>query len=337
VQLDSVRELKESLNETIIKPMVASPVARAAFGMAAQPMASAGAAGPTMALGVVRKSNQNYHLAVRIQRRGLENSPQLDAIKKKAKNEVDVRYIGRVIKFATPAQQKRSRPLKIGVSVGHFKITAGTFGCFVRGLDPKDDKALMILSNNHVLANENRARKGDAILQPGPIDDGKDPADKVATLSRFVRLKKTGANIVDVAVAALDAGIKFNARSLAGLGGSLAGVGEPFLDDGTPVAKVGRTTATTRGKVTAFELDNVYVNYDIGNLRFDNQVEIEGDGNDPFSQGGDSGSLIVDADRKAVALLFAGGDVGGSNGKGLTYANPIDAILKALKIELLFT
>jgi hypothetical protein len=138
-------------------------------------------------------------------------------------------------------------------------------------------------------------------------------------------------------VAALDAGIKFNARSLAGLGGSLAGVGEPFLDDGTPVAKVGRTTATTRGKVTAFELDNVYVNYDIGNLRFDNQIEIEGDGNDPFSQGGDSGSLIVDADRKAVALLFAGGDVGGSNGKGLTYANPIDAILKALKIELLFT
>jgi hypothetical protein len=55
------------------------------------------------------------------------------------------------------------------------------------------------------------------------------------------------------------------------------------------------------------------------------------------SQGGDSGSLIVDADRKAVAILFAGGDLGGSNGKGLTFANPIDAVLKALKIELLFT
>lgn len=334
MRLDSVRELKASLSETIIKPMAASPVAKAAFDMAAQPMATAGAGGPTMALGFVRKSNQDYYLAVRLQRRGLENSTQLDTIKKKARGEVDVRYIGRVHKSATPWQRKPTRPLKIGVSVGHFRITAGTLGCFVRGLDAKDDKAVMILSNNHVLANENRAKLGDAILQPGRVDSGEDPADKVATLSRLVRLKKTGANLVDAAVAALDAGIEYNAKSL---GGSLAGVGESFLDEGTPVGKVGRTTATTRGKVTAFELDNVYVNYDIGNLQFNNQVEIEGDGNDPFSQGGDSGSLIVDADRKAVALLFAAGDLGGSNGKGLTYANPIDAVLKALKVELLFT
>jgi hypothetical protein len=34
----------------------------------------------------------------------------------------------------------------------------------------------------------------------------------------------------------------------------------------------------------------------------------------PFSRGGDSGSLVVDADNKAVALLFAGGDQGGANG-----------------------
>ncbi len=138
-------------------------------------------------------------------------------------------------------------------------------------------------------------------------------------------------------MAVLAAGIEFNAKALAGLGGSLAGVGGPFLDEGTPVGKVGRTTATTKGKVTAFELDNVYVNYDIGNLQFNNQVEIEGDGDNPFSQGGDSGSLIVNADRKVVALLFAGGDHGGSNGKGLTYANPIDAVLRAMKVELLFS
>ena len=337
MRLESVRELKSSMYETIILPMASSPVAKAAIGMAAQTMANAGAAGPTMALGVVRKSNQDYYLAVRLQRRGLENSTQLDTIKRKAKGDVDVRYIGRVLKFATPAQQKRTRPLKIGVSVGHFKITAGSIGCFVRGLDPKDDKAVMILSKNHVLANENRAKPGDAILQPGRVDSGEDPADQVATLTRFIRLKKTGANLVDAAVAALDSGIEYKARTLACLGGSLAGAGEPFLDEGTPVCKVGRTTATTRGKVTAFELDNVYVNYDSGNLRFDNQVEIEGAGDEPFSQGGDSGSLIVDAARKAVALLFAGGDLGGTNRKGLTYANPIDAVLRALKVELLFT
>lgn len=60
--------------------------------------------------------------------------------------------------------------------------------------------------------------------------------------------------------------------------------------------------------MTAFELDNVVVDYDLGNLRFDNQVEIEGTGSGPFSDGGDSGSLIVSADKRGVALLFAGGD-----------------------------
>jgi hypothetical protein len=91
----------------------------------------------------------------------------------------------------------------------------------------------------------------------------------------------------------------------------------------------------TRGRVTAFELDNVVVGYDLGNLRFDNQIEIEGAGDEAFSAGGDSGSLIVVADsREAIALLFAGGDVGGSNGKGLTYANPLRTVLDKLKIDL---
>jgi hypothetical protein len=39
---------------------------------------------------------------------------------------------------------------------------------------------------------------------------------------------------------------------------------------------------------------------------------------------------------EAVALLFAGSDAGGSNGLGLTYANPIHRVLKDLKSTLLF-
>ncbi len=56
-----------------------------------------------------------------------------------------------------------------------------------------------------------------------------------------------------------------------------------------------------------------------------------------FSQRGDSGSLIIDADRRAVALLFAGSDLGGSDGQGLTFANPIHAVLDALKVDLFFS
>jgi hypothetical protein len=117
----------------------------------------------------------------------------------------------------------------------------------------------------------------------------------------------------------------------------LAGLGDAVLADDDSVAKVGRTTSTTKGRVTAFELDNVVVGYGIGYLKFDNQVEIEGGDSGPFSQGGDSGSLIVDAGHRAVALLFAGGDLGGSNGLGLTYANSIRAVLEALKVDLFFS
>ena len=87
--------------------------------------------------------------------------------------------------------------------------------------------------------------------------------------------------------------------------------------------------------MSAFELDNVVVGFGIGVLKFDSQVEIEGADSGPFSQGGDSGSLIVDAGHRAVALLFAGSDLGGSNGQGLTYANPIRAVLDALKVDFL--
>jgi hypothetical protein len=45
--------------------------------------------------------------------------------------------------------QQRHRPLKIGVSVGHVDVTAGTLGCFVR--EPEGE-GTFILSNNHVLA-----------------------------------------------------------------------------------------------------------------------------------------------------------------------------------------
>ena len=88
--------------------------------------------------------------------------------------------------------------------------------------------------------------------------------------------------------------------------------------------------------MTAFELDNIVVSYDIGNLRFDNQIEVEGTGTKAFSDGGDSGSLIFDEGNLGVGLLFAGGDSGGSNDKGLTYANPLKAVLDALKVNLLY-
>jgi hypothetical protein len=330
MKLDSARELKTQLLSAAVRTLEA-PAAIRAMGVRAQSSDVVNDPLRTVALGIGR-SGQQHVLAVRLQRRALVNHPVLDDIRKKAKGEVDIRYVGRVLKLETPSKlQKRRRPLVIGCSIGHFSITAGTLGCFVKD---RKSKATLILSNNHVLANENNAKKGDAILQPGSFDKGKRPKDVAANLQTFVKLKARAVNFVDCATAAPVAGIAFDARTL-GSFGKLAGVGSAVTEDGTVVHKVGRTTGETSGRVTAFELDNVIVGYDIGNLRFDNQVEIEGAGLKSFSDGGDSGSLIVDEALNAVALLFAGGDEGGTNGMGLTYANPIHAVLDALRVDLL--
>lgn len=137
------------------------------------------------------------------------------------------------------------------------------------------------------------------------------------------------------AVAEIADGVDVNMTNLRKLG-KLKGLGSDFLDEGTKVSKIGRTTDLTHGRVTAFELDDVTIGFDMGDLRFDGTIEIEGYGDAPFCLGGDSGSLIVDKDLRAVALLFAGSDQGGANSQGLTYANPIQTVLDALKVDLVF-
>lgn len=84
--------------------------------------------------------------------------------------ETDVVEIG-VVKMLG-VRTSRERPCQPGVSIGHYQITAGTFGAVVRD---KTTRELMILSNNHVLANgssiqEVRAKAGDPVLQPGACD-----------------------------------------------------------------------------------------------------------------------------------------------------------------------
>lgn len=331
MQLDSVRELKASLQSTVLASL-ATPSQVRAFGVAAGPMVASATPPRTLALGVVPGRRDNHRLAVRIQRRALEGSDAVEAIRQQARGEVDIRYIGRVTKRAGTDFQVKSRPLRIGFSIGHFKITAGTLGAFVRA---RSDSATLILSNNHVLANENHAKKGDAILQPGRLDSGVASVDAVGVLASFVRLKRTGKNLLDCASATLASGIEFDHAGLASLG-NLTGVRDGLLRERDILRKVGRTTGVTRGRVTAIEMDNVLIDYDLGTLRFDQQIEIEGADDDAFSAGGDSGSLIVDEAGQAVALLFAGGDQGGTNGKGLTYANPLRPVLEALKVDLMF-
>ncbi|EYR62789.1 hypothetical protein N866_05275, partial [Actinotalea ferrariae CF5-4] len=251
---------------------------------------------------------------------------------------VDVRRTGRI--SAVPAtgprppvvtaravgQTGRVRPLRPGVSVAHVDVTAGTLGGFVTV-----DGRLHALSNHHVLVGSPAAREGDPVLQPGPADGGRDPQDRVGALAGFLPLEAGTTALVDAAVASLQE----EEVDLGYPSGPLTGTAT--VAGGETVEKIGRTTGTTQGRVTAFELDDVVVGYgpEVGDVSFDDQIEVEGLAAGPFSRGGDSGSLVyVPGTGLAIGLLFAGSETGGENGAGLTYLNPIRTVLEALGAEL---
>ena len=198
----------------------------------------------------------------------------------------------------------RYRPASGGVSVGHYLITAGTLGvwCY-QGAD------VMILSNNHVLANENDANIGDPIEQPGPYENPghvSNPANTMALLADFIPIAWTDYNQVDCALASpLD--LNDVDWEIADLCQTIDGWETPL--PGMNCTKSGRTTSVTVGVIAATD-GMCYVNYSSAhpNVLVTDQIFIYSD----FIAGGDSGSLLllkpdVGDPTTAIGLCFAGG------------------------------
>jgi hypothetical protein len=100
----------------------------------------------------------------------------------------------------------RIRPAPGGSSVSNVRGSGGTFGCLVKGLSGRWAGVLQVLGNNHVLARNNAAPVGEAVVQPA-IDAGGAPADQIATLAQWVPLFFQGSgrtNYMDAATAAAD-------------------------------------------------------------------------------------------------------------------------------------
>lgn len=300
-----------------------------------------GAPVPGIAVGLAPVPDGGFEVAVRY-RLGVPTARMVArrVVDQVGPDRVDVRRTGRIHAGAPTRRTRppvataqslgetgRVRPLRPGVSIAHVDVSAGTLGGFVRV-----DGEVHALSNFHVLVGSpSAAAVGDAVLQPGPADGGRDPEDRVGELAAFVPLEANGRAVVDAAVARL-VDVEVDPTYPVGRVTSTAealGAEE--------VEKIGRTTGVTQGRVTAIELDDVVVGYgpELGELAFDGQIEVEGLGSAPFSRGGDSGSLVYRReDGAAVGLLFAGSETGGDNGAGLTYLNPIGAVLEALGAEL---
>jgi len=263
--------------------------------------------------------------------------------------KTDVVETGTIRAFTTDPTQ-RWRPIFPGISMGHYAITAGTFGCVVKQVEER-----VILSNNHVLANSNNAQIGDPIYQPGSYDGG-GSSDQVATLLDFVEIKfdsdilpptcpiasklaewinkvaaflRSSHRMQPVRVVAaetpnlVDAAI---ARTTVSMSDEIAEIGKPVgkaeVELGQTVQKFGRTTKYTTGEVIQTDV-TVRVQYGEGKIAtFVDQI-VAG----PMSQPGDSGSAVLDMNGNLVGLLFAGSDT-------TTIFSRITNVFNVLKVNL---
>jgi hypothetical protein len=234
---------------------------------------------------------------------------------------------GRFFAFSSPQTTRRRRPAQPGDSIGFQYpgkraswLMAGTLGALAQ----KGDN-LLILSNNHVLADENRLPLGSPIFQPGLLDGGDPQRDAVALLTEFVTLRADAANEVDCAVAKVLDPTSVRAAFRPPVG-RLKSAQPLDPTDGMPVEKVGRATRHTKGVVFDTSAD-VRVQYELGYLLFRDQILIRG-GKRAFSAGGDSGAVVVHPESKRpVALLFGGSST-------YTVASPLSKVLSVLGIEI---
>ena len=249
-------------------------------------------------------------------------------------------------------RKTKLRPAPMGTSGGHFKITAGTNGEILL-----IDNDYCIGTNNHVAAMSNEAKIGDAYLQPGPHDGGKNPDDVIGYLYKFEPINFVGVpsdcSIAKIVTKTCNLfawlfGRKTRLNSIyANNIGNLVdaaavlvidkqNVLSKILDIGLPegvmkakidmvVQKSGRTTEHTLDALVTSVDATINVSYGTGKTAlFENQILISKPG---FSAGGDSGSLILNMHDYAIGKLFAGSDQ-------VTIANHINDYLQVLNAEL---
>ncbi|MGH7813950.1 MAG: hypothetical protein ACREQI_08115 [Candidatus Binataceae bacterium] len=257
------------------------------------------------------------------------------------------------VAFSAPARAQLcdstarfSRPIPLGITGSNIKFDyvqikrkhipicyAGTLGSLVEDSNSND----YILSNNHVIAGENKDPVPSKIIQPGLLDGGcrHDHANAVAKLSNFVKLNfsPSGENTVDAAIAEVIPGTVMPGGPILNIGVPAGGTGvAPVL--GMAVEKMGRTSCLTAGTVTSTGV-NVQIDYSESPqpagtklANFVNQIMVSPSGSSTaFGAPGDSGSLVVTQAScpQPVALLFAG-----DTATGVAIVSPIASVLADL-------
>ncbi|GAO31168.1 hypothetical protein [Geofilum rubicundum] len=276
--------------------------------------------------------------------------PKADIIPSRIQNiPTDVRATG--LFRALNAPTERFRPVPGGCSISHTEVSAGTLGCWVQ----KGDQ-LYLLSNNHVIANSNEAGIGDLIIQPGSYDGGINPGDIIAELSDFIpinfqqEMQTSSCNLTRWITSSLNALSRLMgsqtrlkayriqkrdnktdcaiakpispediAMEILQIG-TIAAIKEAELE--MKIKKSGRTTGLTTGTIEQTDV-TVSVSYGYNKTAVFTDQLLAG----AMSQGGDSGSAVLDLQNNLVGLLYAGSETS-------TLINRIQNVFDELKISL---
>jgi hypothetical protein len=236
----------------------------------------------------------------------------------------DVVAIGRL---RTHEFTKKVRPAMPGCSIGHRNLEGfGTFGLLVK---KKDDEGsnLYILSNSHILALDGFADEGDDVVQPASWDvDGTSGAiAKLHKWEPFDFTEQYWPNLIDAAIARVvraGSNVKSAIRDI-----KVTPAAANFqITDGMRVHKVGRTTGHMDSRVinpnVKLRAEHLNANAAPALVRYRRQVLCN-----PFGEGGDSGSIVLN-ERDEVVGLYAGGTEGGC------WFNRIEHVFNLLQIEL---
>lgn len=254
---------------------------------------------------------------------------------------ISIRYIGQATIEQLPPNVPHASPLggpRFSMVNGRFACgssiiaapiaSAGTLGALVR----LGDGTLCGLSNNHVTGDCNHTQKDMYVLCPSPIDADPSLAPPTAIGRHHALVPLRSGDPGQIAKQEIDAAVfriedpnlvtSWQGHSLYDTPATTAPLSAMMK-----VKKFGRTTGLTVGRVVGPVLTPLEVPYQSTHFRskvhFTGVWYVQSIGVDPFSEPGDSGSLVVTEDEKhAVGLLF-----GGSGPVGMIM--PIDKVLQA--------
>ncbi len=259
----------------------------------------------------------------RKQRRNKLDDPVPKSIKVPEMDEaipVDVEEIGQLSLQGFTGDYHSPFP---GSNISHEQFASGTFGALVRRKSDPDN--LYLLSSAHVLTQAGVPVPG-RILQPGLENNGTIADDVIADFIESIPLsfsESGNQNLADAGIARIRPGTQVTAE-IPELGIPVGVSG--LILEGTHVYMAGSASGVTTGKVRDPEFVTEFPYLEAsglpGRVGFSRQVLCT-----PCTNPGDSGSLVVNAARKAVGLHFAGSE-------SSSVFNRIRYILDYLQLDL---